>query len=101
MNNETVNNFANFDYKNFGDLLLSLSPLELSTLGCILGIYIAIPLDKKASASLGNFFNLIGQVLLVYSSQEMNLAPNNATVNDINNLREEFFTYINNFCTKK
>lgn len=100
MNNQTVNNFANLDYKNFSDLLLSLSPLELTALGCILGIYIAIPLNRNASNSLGNFFELIGQVMLTYSAQATNLAPN-STLIDLNNLREELFTFINNSSTRK
>lgn len=60
----------------FFDLLLSLNEYELSILACGIGLLIAPTITINQQSSLGNFFELIGQVLLTINAQAINLQPN-------------------------
>ena len=64
------------ELKNFSTFLLSLSPLEFSTLGAVLGTLFSIPLTIAEINTIGNFFELVGQIMLTYGSQK-NLVSKN------------------------
>ena len=83
LENESTNAFI--------DMLLSLSETELSLFGCILGFYISSISTTKQQNSLGNFFELVGQVLLTMNAQSLNLSPsyNQTLMKKINDLEKE------------
>ena len=68
--------FKNMSCNNFISYLLSLSPNELSILGSLLGLFLSQGIDPNMQNSLGNFFELVGQMLLTISSQNILLQPN-------------------------
>lgn len=75
MTNKTIDDFSKFDFKSLGQYLLQLSPFEVATLGCLLGLVLIPPLNAKEQNSVGNFLELIGQVLLSSSSQDSVINP--------------------------
>ena len=79
MNNNVINDFSNFDFKSLSEFLKSLSPLELSTIGCVLGLIMIPTLTSDEQNSLGNFFELVGQVLLTSAAQQSLLEPSLST----------------------
>lgn len=76
MKNETFKNFINQDFKSFSDGLFSLSAFEFTLIGSILGFAISEGLTTNQQNSLGNFFTLIGQVLMTENAQNITLAQN-------------------------
>lgn len=68
--------FKNMSCSNFFDYLLTLSSYELSLLAIGLGYLFSNNLSANKQNSLGNFFELIGQLLLTLSAQEYVLQPN-------------------------
>lgn len=89
MDEKICKDFASFDYKSFVDLLMSLGTYEFTLISTILGFFIAKPLNAAQQNSLGNFFELIGQIMLTLSAQSYNLAPSNVTVNNFNDFKED------------
>ena len=73
----------NFDYTQFSKMncsyfieyLLTLSPNELSLLAIGIGFILSNKIDTNQQNTLGNFFELIGQLLLTISAQNLNLYP--------------------------
>lgn len=92
---DTINDFANFDYKNLSNILNNLSPLEFGALGCVIGLLISIPLNNNDLNTIGNFFELVGQVMLTVQAQGDSKSPQSATINDVNNLKTEMNDKIN------
>lgn len=60
----------------FVNMLLSLNEYELTILGCAIGLILAPTITVNQQNSLGNFFELIGQVLLTINAQAVNSQPN-------------------------
>lgn len=94
MNNEyDYNNFKNMNCNTFIDYLLTLSANELSLLAVGLGFLLSANIDANQQNSLGNFFELIGQLLLTISAQNIELQPNYPTrqqlLNEINTMKIE------------
>ena len=76
---------------NFANLISSLSPIEFTTLGVITGYILTISLDVQAQNSLGNWFELVGQVLLTASAQGSATPTNeeyNKLVSDVELLKQ-------------
>lgn len=73
----------NFDYNNYKDMtcnsfinyLLTLSANELTLLAVGIGFLLSANIDANKQNSLGNFFELIGQLLLTLSAQNIELQP--------------------------
>ncbi len=74
-NNNFFDDLSNYDFKGFSQFLASLSPLEFSTIGSVLGILLSIPLTSSELNSLGNFLELVGQVMLTYQAQLELITP--------------------------
>lgn len=94
MNNKTIEDFSNFDFKSLGQYLLTLSPFEVATLGCVLGLCLIPPLNANEQNSVGNFLELIGQVLLSSSSQDSVLEPS-VTEKTFNSFKSKVSSDIN------
>ena len=67
--------FGDMSCNAFIDLLLSINEYELTILGCAIGLLLAPTMTINQQNSLGNFFELIGQVLLTVNAQAVNLQP--------------------------
>lgn len=85
--------FGDMSCNAFVDLLLSINEYELTILGCAIGLLLAPTITVNQQNSLGNFFELVGQVLLTVNAQATNLqpsAPSRTQLNErINNLEKE------------
>lgn len=93
--NAYSNKFSKQDIKDFSTFLANLSPLEFTTYGCIIGIIITSLLNSNEQNSIGNFFELIGQVILTAQAQS---TYNNSfpTREEFNNFKNETDNNINN-----
>ena len=71
--------------KNLGDIidLKNANPKLTTITGCLIGILLIDNLSTTEQNSLGNFFELIGQVLLANASQQA-LIENQITGNGLN-----------------
>lgn len=67
---------------------MTLSPLEFTTLGVILGYLLSCNLTIDQQNSLGNWFELVGQIILTFNAQGsgQTMSP---TIQDINNLQQQ------------
>ena len=78
-------------YNKLANLLSSLSPIEFTTLGVIFGYFLSLTIPITELNSLGNWFELVGQILLTYFAQGTATPTNeeyNQLVNDVNLLKE-------------
>lgn len=60
---------SNQDIKSFSTWLNSLSPLEFTTLAVFTGYAIACNLTISEQNSIGNWFELLGQLILTFNAQ--------------------------------
>lgn len=113
MDNSNYNNFTNQDYKGLSEWLNTLNPYEFTIVGIITAFLIAPVLNANQQNSVGNFFEVIGQVLLVIAAQEItvqqatqnntastgfsdapNTSPGNNTNNQTNNQNDNLYQEI-------
>ncbi len=80
---------------NLNKLLLTLNAYEFATLAYLIGIILSNGLNFNEQQSLGNFFNLLGEVMQTIGSQGQNLNDNNSSYN-VDELRELLKNKINN-----
>ena len=89
MNNDNIKSFIDLDFSSFSKYLNNLSPLEFSTLGSLIGLIMIQGLSVSEQNSLGNFFELIGQVLLTSASQAQLQDPD-LSLNDFLKFQERY-----------
>ncbi|MDD4187786.1 MAG: hypothetical protein PHX04_03390 [Bacilli bacterium] len=65
--------FINQDFDSFSNWLFSLNAYEFSLIATIIGFVISPALTINQQGSLGNFFELLGQVILTINSQNVTL----------------------------
>lgn len=70
-------------------ILSDLSPLEFGVLGCIVGIILSSSLSSADLNSLGNFFELVGQVMLTVQAQMENGTPTHTHAQEFYMLKKE------------
>ncbi|MFI3260386.1 MAG: hypothetical protein R3Y13_01560 [bacterium] len=114
MNDETFKNFINNDFKKFSSGLFALSAFEFNLLATIIGFAITPTLTTNEQNSLGNFFALVGQVLMTANAQNITLEANRRKCENYNSklkkefqtqnteqeillIKEEMINFINNF----
>ncbi len=62
--------------KNLTSIILKLSPFEFVTLGTIVGYILSVNLTINEQNSLGNWFELVGQIILTFNAQgSINIPP--------------------------
>ena len=86
--NETFNNF-----NDFSDWIFSLSGLDFTIAATTIAILMSTKLNFNQQNSVGNFFFLIGQVLITMNAQDITRFdninnPNNATIGDLDKKSE-------------
>ena len=64
MNKEDSNQFS-----DFASWLMSLSPFEFTTLGVIIAYIISCNLTLNEQNSIGNWFEMVGQIILTFNAQ--------------------------------
>lgn len=82
--NDGIYEFGDISCNAFVDLLLSLNEYELTVLGCAIGLLLAPTMTINQQNSLGNFFELVGQILLTVNAQAVNLQPNAPSRQELN-----------------
>jgi hypothetical protein len=78
-------------YSKFANILSSLTPFEFLTIGTIFGYFISLNLSITEQNALGNWFELVGQILLTYSAQGTATPTNeeyNQLVSDVEMLKQ-------------
>jgi len=75
-NTDGVYELGDMSCNAFVNLLLSLNEYELTILAFLISLTIAPTITVNQQNSLGNFFELVGQVLLTINAQAVNLQPN-------------------------
>ena len=106
MDNEAFKKFINQDFLGLSNWINSLNPYEFSLIAAVIGFIVAPPLSANEQNSLGNFFELIGQVLLSIAAQNMTVSQSSQQSsnqspdfnqeleklkNEINKLRRDVF----------
>lgn len=71
MNSKHFENFVNQDFDSFSEWIFSLNPYEFTLIATVIGFTIAPALTVNQQNSLGNFFELLGQVILTINAQNI------------------------------
>lgn len=69
-------------FKNFACLINSLSSFQFVTVGTLVGYILSLGLNINEQNSLGNWLELVGQILLTFNAQEETISSNNDTSNN-------------------
>lgn len=83
--NDTFNN----NFTNFSEWIFSLSGLDFTIAATTIALLMSSKLNINQQNSIGNFFFLIGQVLITMNAQDItrfdnNDNPNNVSIGDLN-----------------
>lgn len=70
-------------FKNFAYLINSLSSFQFVTVGTLVGYILSLGLSINEQNSLGNWLELVGQILLTFNAQEETISSNNDASNNI------------------
>lgn len=73
MDDECINNFINQDFASLSNLLYTLNPYEFTFIATLIGFIISPTLTINEQNSLGNFFELLGQVILTINAQSITI----------------------------
>ena len=87
-----MDKFKDLSMADFISYLLELNDVELTLLATIIGYYLSIDIDYNKQNSLGNFFELIGQILLTIAAQSSsmnNVLSTNTLQKEIEALKKE------------
>lgn len=71
-------NFNQEEIKNFASWILTLSPFEFTTLATITGYIISMSLTTAEQNSVGNWLELVGQIILTFNAQSAASQPPSA-----------------------
>lgn len=96
--NDFFQKFDEIKFKDFTNELCNLSPTEFVTLGSVIGIIMTLYLDPNKQNTLGNFLEMIGQILLTSYAQATIVNPDykNFTVSQANELKEQILFFLKN-----
>lgn len=81
--------FVNQDYNSFSNWLFSLDAYTFTLIATVAGFIISQELTINQQNSLGNFFELLGQVILTINAQNTTLQQNNKKTPGINSNLEK------------
>lgn len=82
-------------YNKLANLISNLTPFQFTTLGVIFGYFLSLSIPITELNSLGNWFELVGQILLTYSAQGTATPTNeqyNKLVEDVEMLKQIILT---------
>ena len=73
-------------FKDFASFILTLSPFEFTTLGIIAAYFLTNTLNYAEQNSVGNWLEMVGQIILTMTAQEsIKLPPNSKKYCDLVN----------------
>lgn len=77
MNEKQIEDLVNKqNLKDLSSIILKLSPFEFVTYATIIGYLLSVNLTVNEQNSLGNWFELIGQIILTFNAQgSINIPP--------------------------
>lgn len=76
--------------RNLSSLILKLSPFEFVTVGTVIGYLLSVNLTVTEQNSLGNWFELVGQIILTFNAQgSINIPPSPKEFLDLKKKVEE------------
>lgn len=78
---------------NLSKLLLTLNSFEFASLAYLIGLILCDGLNYNEQQSLGNFYNLLGEVMQTIGSQGQNLNDNSSSFN-IDNIKNSLMNKI-------
>lgn len=89
--NENIDKFIDQDFKSLSKWLFTLDPYEFTLVSTIIGFIISPSLTINEQNSLGNFFELLGQIILTINAQAttLNSKKNVNIYNEIEELKNE------------
>lgn len=67
---------------------MTLTPFEFTTLGVVIGYILSCNLTIDEQNSLGNWFELVGQIILTFNAQGSG-QESSPSFQDINNLQQQ------------
>lgn len=73
--------FISQDFNSFSKWLFSLNAYQFTLISTIIGFIISSELSINEQNSLGNFFELLGQVILTINAQGVTLSSSNSETN--------------------
>ena len=82
-------------------LLQNLSPLEFGTIGCLIGLILSAALTSDELNSLGNFLELVGQVMLTVQAQMETVNPQYTHIDNFNDLKKDLDEKFRNILNKR
>lgn len=89
------------EIKSFANWINSLTPLEFTTLGTIIGYLISSVLTVQEQNSIGNWFELVGQIILTFNAQgSNNLPPSPSQYCNLENEVRKLIQEVNNLKNK-
>lgn len=88
MDKSEFEKFMSQDFNSFSSWLFSLNSYEFTFIASLAGFAIAPSLTLNEQNSLGNFFELLGQVILTINAQGSTLKQNKAQKSSIKQGRE-------------
>lgn len=89
MDNNEFQKFANQDFCSLSEWLFSLDAYQFSLVATLMGFVISPTLTINQQNSLGNFFQLLGQVILTINAQAVTVKQKKAQQPSITNKLEE------------
>lgn len=91
MNSKQLEDFINSEnLKNLSSFILKLTPFEFVSVGTIIGYLLSYNLTVSEQNSLGNWFELVGQIILTFNAQgSINLPPSPKQYTDLEKKVEE------------
>ena len=93
-----INKFKNEDISSYSQILSNLSPLEFISLGCIISIIISQSINPNEQNTIGNFLEMVGQILLTSYAQASTTIPKYtpATLCQLDELKKLLKVHLNN-----
>ena len=89
------------EIKSFANWINSLTPLEFKTLGTLIGYLISSVLTVQEQNSIGNWFELVGQIILTFNAQgSNNLPPSPSQYCNLENEVRKLIQEVNNLKNK-
>ena len=101
---EKLNDYINKgQIQSFVKRIYDLSPLELISIGCVISIMICECTTVNEQNVLGNFLEMVGQILLTANAQATTVNPTHisASIVQLDELKAEIYKILNSKITKQ
>lgn len=96
--NDIIKELNNEEIAVFAKKLSKLSPTEYVTLGTTIALIVTQIMDPLEQNSLGNFLEMVGQILLTYYAQATLVDPNfqSFSISDSIKLKKQIISLVKN-----